>query len=278
MGSMNAFVWVAIAIAVVIVIAVAGLAVWWLRAARARREHEEQLRGLGVDAAPGAAAPAAQPLLPGVPEAWPGDTVRVTPLSDVELDYARLAAEPFQAPPGVPLGQAVSTEPFSWTAAVSGPREGELPPVAEIPGADLPPVLPEPPAPPLTRREPAGTEDLDRTTVVRRARRTLAVLVLPDGEELALHRDNVVGRLPEVTPGVHAVVIPDPTRTLSKTHARLSFDGDAWVIEDLDSTNGVVLLHDDGREQELDPRQPVIATPRLLLGTLEVEIRDASAS
>ena len=56
MGSMNAFVWVAIAIAVVIVIAVAGLAVWWLRAARARREHEEQLRGLGIDAAPGAAA------------------------------------------------------------------------------------------------------------------------------------------------------------------------------------------------------------------------------
>ena len=278
MGSMNAFVWVAIAIAVVVVIAAAGFAVWWLRAARARREHEEKLRGLGIDAMPGAAAAAAEPVLPGVPEAWPGDTVRVTPLSDVELDYARLAAEPFQAPPGVPLGQAVTSEPFSWTAAVSGPRAGELPPVEEIPAADLPPVLSEPPAPPLTRRAPTGAEDLDRTTVVHRAPRAVALLVLPDGEALPLHRDNVVGRRPEAASGMHAVVIPDPTRTLSKTHARLSLDGDAWVVEDLDSTNGVVLLHDDGREQVLDARQPVIATPRLLLGTLEVEIRDASAN
>ena len=304
MVSMNAFAWVVIALVVVILIVAPGLGVWWVRAAKARRDHEEQLRGLGVgfDSGHVARSPggAAEPFGPGVPLSGHNDTVRVTPLSGIDTDYERLAAEPFQAPPGVPLGQSVSAEPFSWTAAISDHEPFEIPEAPPMPvaaprakpdsAATAPPVdqvnpaapvaMPAPTAPPAPPA-PAGpvptsdlTEDLDRTTVVRRESRVTGHLVLPDGEALPLYRDNVVGRRPETVPGVHAVVIPDPTRTLSKTHARLSHDGEGWVVEDLDSTNGVVLLHDDGREQELDPRQPVIATPRLLLGTLEVEIRD----
>ncbi|MGK0716159.1 FHA domain-containing protein [Leucobacter sp. W1153] len=287
MVNMNAFVWVAIAIAVVIIVVAVGLGVWWVRASRARREHEAQLRGLGVgfdsDRGVRAAGGAAAPFEPGLTQSEPNDTVRVTPLSGIDFDYERLAAEPFQAPPGVPLGQPVSAEPFSWTAAISEHEPFELPEVEPLPATAAPPAVR---SVPRVTPEPAGaasiteasdfTEDLDRTTVVRRESRVAGHLVLPDGEELPLHRDNVVGRRPESVPGVHAVVIPDPTRTLSKTHARLSHDGEGWVVEDLDSTNGVVLLHDDGREQELDPRQPVIATPRILLGTLEIEIRDAA--
>lgn len=326
MVSMNAFVWVVIAIVVVILVVALGLSVWWVRAAKARRDHEEQLRGLGVGFESGhvgrAPGGAAEPFGPGVPTSGQNDTVRVTPLSGIETDYERLAAESFQAPPGVPLGQAVSAEPFSWTAAISEHEPFEIPEAPPLSAKPLPaqpprtarraesdsagtspqvdqvtpvtpaapPVPPAPavrsaplvtPDPPVAPPIPDGsvsssdfTEDLDRTTVVRRESRVTGHLVLPDGEALPLYRDNVVGRRPESVPGVHAVVIPDPTRTLSKTHARLSHDGDGWVVEDLDSTNGVVLLHDDGREQELDPRQPVIATPRMLLGTLEIEIRD----
>lgn len=329
MVSMNAFVWVVIAIVVVILIVALGLGVWWVRTSKARRDHEEQLRGLGVEVDAGrgrrggrAAGGAAAPFGPGVPQSGPNDTVQVTPLSGIDFDYERLAAEPFQAPPGVPLGQPVAPEPFSWTAAISEHEPFELPEVAPLSAAAPPrsepeapeysepmsidpvsfeppgpePRIPAPPAPPRSARPatpaiPANTpepitapapsaptsdftEDLDRTTVVRRESRATGYLVLPDGEALPLQRDNVIGRRPETVPGVHAVVIPDPTRTLSKTHARLSHDGEGWVVEDLDSTNGVVLLHEDGREQELDPRQPVIATRRLLLGTLEIEIRD----
>lgn len=324
MVSMNAFAWVVIAIVVVILIVALGLGVWWVRAAKARRDHEEQLRGLGVGfdsghvgRAPGGAA---EPFGPGVPISGHNDTVRVTPLSGIDTDYERLAAEPFQAPPGVPLGKSVSAEPFSWTAAISEHEPIEIPEAPPLPAQPprtarraepdsagtaphvdqvnpvAPAATPAPPAPavrsapfvapvaPVVPAAPAApdgsvppsdlTEDLDRTTVVRRESRVTGHLVLPDGEALPLYRDNLVGRRPETVPGVHAVVIPDPTRTLSKTHARLSHDGEGWVVEDLDSTNGVVLLHDDGREQELDPRQPVIATPRMLLGTLEIEIRD----
>ncbi len=282
MGSMNAFVWVVVAIAVALVIVVIGVGVWWVRARQARLEHEEHLRSLGV-AEPRAPGAAADPFLPGVPQTWSNDTVQVTPLGDIESEYARLAAEPFQAPPGAPLGQPVSAEPFSWTAAVSGGTDDALPAVdlqqLRAPAPQPPVSLPQATAsvatpPPLTRQPlPDLAEDLDRTTVVRRESPVVGYLLLPDGTSLPLHRDNVVGRRPESVPGVLAVVIADPTRTISKTHARLSLDGDAWVVEDLDSTNGVVLIHDDGREQELDARQPVIATPRLLLGTLEVQIR-----
>ena len=137
MVSMNAFVWVVIAIVVVILMVALGLGVWWVRAAKARRDHEEQLRGLGVGfdsghvgRAPGGAA---EPFGPGVPISGHNDTVRVTPLSGIDTDYERLAAEPFQAPPGVPLGKSVSAEPFSWTAAISEHEPIEIPEAPPLP-------------------------------------------------------------------------------------------------------------------------------------------------
>lgn len=101
-------------------------------------------------------------------------------------------------------------------------------------------------------------------------------LVLPDGSLLELAPDTIVGRRPEASePYVDAqtLAIPDPTRTLSKTHARFRLVSDAWVVEDLHSTNGVVLLNPDGTERELVPGQPAPAGDRLLLGTLEVRLR-----
>jgi|LSQX01.3.fsa_nt_gb hypothetical protein len=119
----------------------------------------------------------------------------------------------------------------------------------------------------------SNSEDLDRTIVVARKPSFNWVLELADGTELNLENDTIVGRRPEAIDGAFALAIPDATRTLSKSHARLRFDGDVWTIEDLGSTNGLVLISDSGAETELAPRVPTQATTRLLLGTLEVKLR-----
>lgn len=117
-------------------------------------------------------------------------------------------------------------------------------------------------------------EDLDRTVVV--PRRTNWVLELPDGSTLALTgADIVVGRKPSPVEFSSVLIVPDATRTLSKSHARLRRDGETWKITDLESTNGVFLLTEAGDSQELEPNVEVDVTPRFVLGTLEVTLRTA---
>lgn len=262
-----------------------------------------------VTAAPAAAA---APVPPPAP-------LPTGPLgSETEAEYARLAAEPFQAPPAVPLGQAAAAEPFSWTAAsqptpepvaapavvappvhplAAQPAPEAAPPVTPTPAvaeAAAAPVAPPsaprparmsepPPAPVPAAYNPTGItdsyerllaeDDLDRTVVVPRAQRIGWAIELPGGERFELPAfDVIVGRRPEAQGDAQPLAIPDPTRTLSKTHARLRFDGEQWTVEDLGSTNGVVLLLDGEREEELTAYRPAPATDRLLLGTLELRL------
>lgn len=119
----------------------------------------------------------------------------------------------------------------------------------------------------------ADDDELDRTVVVPRGPRVGWVIEMPDGEMLAIEHDTVLGRRPEAIDGAGTVAIPDPTRTLSKTHARLRYDGENWTVEDLDSTNGVFLVHADGREEEIAPRTPTGVDSRLMLGTLHIRLR-----
>jgi hypothetical protein len=85
-------------------------------------------------------------------------------------------------------------------------------------------------------------------------------LVLPDGTELRLDGDTVLGRDPAVSsaagaPDAAAVRVDDPAKTVSKTHARLEPHGDEVLVHDLGSTNGVAVV--DGAGQHLvDPGSP----------------------
>ena len=126
------------------------------------------------------------------------------------------------------------------------------------------------PLPPVPRSD---DDEFDRTVVVRRPSSTGWEVVLPDGEGLALAADTIVGRRPEASDGATALQIPDPTRTLSKVHARFRFADDRWTIEDLGSTNGVYLIDASGAEREVPPGAPQPVGERLLLGTLEVRLR-----
>lgn len=281
MESMGAGIYVLLAVVAVFTLVLVGLIIWAVRAARARREHEETLRtgrlqqevgGVPRDAfappsqqapAPPAQAFASAPDAQAATAFGPNDTVRVTPLGhDTELDYLRLAAESVQPPPPTPLGQSNASKLFSWTAAVTE--------------RDLDEAVEEPFAEHAAAAAPGGfaEEDLERTvSVPRPASARSWELVLPDRSTIPLAQDNVIGRRPEGAPGAHLIVIPDPTRTLSKTHVRLRLSGEIWVVEDLGSTNGVVLVHDDGSEQQLEANQPVVAAQRMLFGTFPVLLR-----
>ncbi len=115
--------------------------------------------------------------------------------------------------------------------------------------------------------------DMDNTVVVSRSAETNCVLVLPDGSQYPLSSDTVVGRRPEESPHVQTLALADPTRTLSRTHARIWFDGTSWCVEDLGAVNGVSVLLDDDTEVVLEPGVATpLVSPRFRLGTLDVSL------
>lgn len=63
----------------------------------------------------------------------------------------------------------------------------------------------------------------------------------------------VVGRNPEVEPGVATVAVPDLSRTLSKTHVALVQTDGGVLLRDLGSTNGTSVVRPDASFEDLVP-------------------------
>jgi len=121
---------------------------------------------------------------------------------------------------------------------------------------------------------PAEEDPIDRTVVVERRPRITWILVTDEGARLPLDAALVVlGRNPrQVGDGEQRLVVPDSSRTLSKTHAELRRDGEQWTVVDLGSTNGVLVPDRFGEEQLIDPGVPTPVAERLVLGTLGLRI------
>jgi hypothetical protein len=121
-------------------------------------------------------------------------------------------------------------------------------------------------------------EELDSTIVVDRSPVSLASLELDDGRIFALNsRIVALGRNPSVADSVpddvsQNLAILDETRTLSKTHATLTWTENGWKITDLGSTNGVVIIDSDGVETVVVPGLPTFITERFLLGKVGMRI------
>ncbi|MFI8632571.1 DUF5684 domain-containing protein [Microbacterium sp. NPDC077663] len=123
-------------------------------------------------------------------------------------------------------------------------------------------------------------EDLERTVVVRRGHARWE-LVLPDGTTTALSSDVVIlGRNPladPARPSAQLIAIADPTRTVSKTHARLERRGEAWRIIDLRSTNGILLPNALGADVEVDAGGEAEVADRFLLGDAALRLQRTEA-
>jgi hypothetical protein len=137
------------------------------------------------------------------------------------------------------------------------PVEIPAPEPVEVPAPDPEPVAPPapaetpPPAAPVEAEVEAEVEDDEdeyaSTVVVDRRPNVRWALLLDDGRSFPLTAESVeLGRKPEGSaPGVQYLPIPDTTRTLSKTHARLTVADGLWTVTDLNSTNGVLSVAGD---------------------------------
>jgi hypothetical protein len=113
----------------------------------------------------------------------------------------------------------------------------------------------------------------------RSRRGTVPTLLLDSGERLSLDAALILGRAPAATADAPAEVYrwADMSRTLSKSHVRLEWDGrQVWVI-DLGSTNGV-FVRGDGSSTPLLPHQrtPVPTGVVLEIGDRTLTVRDAA--
>lgn len=221
--------------------------------------------------APPAAPPA--PPMPPVSSALPAPAIPPVPPA------AALPSVP--APVVAPAPQPPQQESFTTHRPSIFDSNSASAPHADTETARSQAVAPAPAAPEVVAAAaaeagPAPDDDeLDRTIVVPRPSRW--GLELPDGDVLELRGDDVVvGRKPEAKNGSTVLQIADPTRTLSKSHARLRRVDGLWTIEDLDSTNGVALVDELGEQVPLEAGRENPVTERLVLGTLEVTLRRVS--
>jgi pSer/pThr/pTyr-binding forkhead associated (FHA) protein len=127
-----------------------------------------------------------------------------------------------------------------------------------------------PPERALPTRHQVTERSVDHTPESGPVRRTIAVVVLDDGQRLEIDGTVLVGRRPWPDVGEHVdqlLPLHDPARLLSKTHARLRWDGGTLWITDRCSTNGTVVLDRDG--SHLPVQDTEVACPpgsRITLG------------
>lgn len=78
-----------------------------------------------------------------------------------------------------------------------------------------------------------------------------AVLELTDGRRINLSGTALIGRNPAPRPGEradHLIAVPDPARSVSKTHLLIGVDRGGVYVKDRDSTNGTVVTLGDGQQ------------------------------
>ena len=216
-----------------------------------------------------APAPLAAPPAPAAPRAAQ-PVAPTVPAQQAETDTSSLAPSPLAAPPA-PVAAATN----AWARPA--------PVVPAAPPAPIAPALVAPPAPiPVvsaadlaeTRTE-TEDDDLDETMIVVRRMKPWT-LETEHGLKVSLTKQVVLlGRNPargSAHPDAQLVLLQDPGKTVSKTHARLDFVDGAWGIRDLPSTNGIVLIDRAGDESELDAGASASLTERFLLGELAARI------
>lgn len=89
-------------------------------------------------------------------------------------------------------------------------------------------------------------------------------LVFDDGTRYDLVGGAIIGRdpvVPETEPTLRRLSVVDPSRSVSKTHLKVTVQGEAVLVEDLHSTNGTRITPPTGESLSLTPGTPELAEP-----------------
>ncbi|WP_309232726.1 FHA domain-containing protein [Actinotalea sp. JY-7885] len=131
----------------------------------------------------------------------------------------------------------------------------------------------QPVVPPALGATPPLDDDVERTRLGHASRRAVpevahggravprATLQLWDGSTLDLAGTALVGRNPAPRDGEpepdRLLAVPDPGRSVSKTHLVLGVDAEGVWLRDRNSTNGTIVTLGDGQQILCAPEQKV---------------------
>lgn len=224
-------------------------------------------------AAPQDAAPRpvrAMPQAPGRP---------ITPAVPAQpaAPAAPAQASPYTAPArpqGAPLAPPTRQRPAQSAAPAQASSHGAparpqgtpaTPPTRQRPVAAPPQGAPRSAPRPAAAKPAAGTNG------------SHTGLLLDTGQSIPVDRTIVLGRAPSpVSPGDVPIPVDDQTRSLSRTHVRISPTASGISIVDMNSANGTRARTPNGRTHTLVPGQPLELplNSQLLLGERLISVVD----
>lgn len=220
----------------------------------------------------------------------PADRAAVGTLAEESSPRWAPYVAPDGAPDGAPDVPPTHRAPIEVARAVIAAPTVDVvsPPVAPAPQVSpwQPPALIIPRDEPVASNGPADSDneahddaadgDLEKTVVGRRGRAPVWYLTAEHSLPIRLAGTSaLIGRNPAPSvefPRAQLVILSDPDKTVSKTHAHLSLADGRWRITDLNSTNGVYLMSESGDETEIEIGVGVEATESFRLGDLTINL------
>jgi hypothetical protein len=195
-----------------------------------------------VAGTPGAASQVAAGPVPSVPSpaAQPG-----VPLQAGVPAQSGVQSQPGHAAPGSAAAPAVGAVPPAVDpGAPTGRRAARAAEQSAAEGADgwtgVRPVVPAPAQP----DEPAPAR------APHQAQPAPFLVTLDTGQVMTVTGPGLIGRAPRPQPGErcdHVIVVEDPERSVSRTHARFGIENGTFWVSDAGSGNGTTLRLPGGR-------------------------------
>lgn len=229
-----------------------------------------------------------RPITPAVPAqpAAPAAPTQASPYTAPARPQGAPLAPPTRQRPAQSAAPAVSTQASSHAAHA---RPQGAPAVSAQASSRTAPARPQgsPQAPPTRQRPVAAPPQGAPRSAPRPASATHAAgpstngphtgLLLDTGQSIPVDRTIVLGRAPSpVSPGDVPIPVDDQTRSLSRTHVRITPTASGISIVDMNSANGTRARTPNGRTHTLVPGQPLELplNSQLLLGERLISVVD----
>ena len=210
-----------------------------------------------------------RPITPAAPAqpAAPAAPAQASPYTAPARPQGAPLAPPTRQRPAQPAAPAVSAQASSRTAPARPQGAPLAPPTRQRPVAAPPQGAPRSAPRPASATHAAGPSTNGPHTG----------LLLDTGQSIPVDRTIVLGRAPSpVSPGDVPIPVDDQTRSLSRTHVRITPTASGISIVDMNSANGTRARTPNGRTHTLVPGQPLELplNSQLLLGERLISVVD----